>query len=196
MSPGRWPHAALLVAATSLVWLIAGFAGALGGSLWWVVAAVPSAALLVVPFLLFRLSAERIWPTWVALGFVFVLLLTAFAGPADWYLRAAGTRTTATVRDVSCMESRDGRCLYNYTLHDAAGEPLPGEFRDTVEYESGAAVDVVVDPRGLLGPRLAADLDSRVFDVITLIGFAGLAATIAAATALGRRATAKHPAAK
>ncbi|MEV6929374.1 hypothetical protein AB0M46_33460 [Dactylosporangium sp. NPDC051485] len=184
---GSRPHAALLVAATALVWLIAGVAGALGGWMWWAVAAVPTVALLVVPILLFWLSGERIWPTWVAFAFVFVLLLTAYAGPGDWYLRAAGTRTTATVREVSCLETRNGRCLYRYRLHDASGAPLPGEFRDTAEYEYGSPVDVFVDPRGLLGPRLAADLDSRAFDVMALVGFAGFAATVAAATAVGRR---------
>ncbi|MER7002772.1 hypothetical protein ABT297_06965 [Dactylosporangium sp. NPDC000555] len=186
MRRGSWPHAALLVAATALVWLIAGVAGALGSWVWWAVAALPTAALLVAPILLFWLSGERTWPTWVAFAFVFVLLLTAYAGPGDWYLRAAGTHTTATVREVSCLETSRGRCLYRYTLHDASGTPLPGEFRDTVEYEYGSPVDVVVDPRGLLGPRLAADLDSRVFDVMALVGFAGFAATAAAATAVGR----------
>ncbi|MEV8515177.1 hypothetical protein [Dactylosporangium sp. NPDC051484] len=186
---GSWPHAALLVGATALVWLIAGVAGALGSWVWWAVAALPTAALLVAPILLFWLSGERTWPTWVAFAFVFVLLLTAYAGPGDWYLRAAGTRTTATVREMSCLETstRHGRCLYRYTLHDASGAPLPGEFRDTVVYEYGSPVDVVVDPRGLLGPRLAADLDSRVFDVMALVGFAGFAATVAGATAVGRR---------
>ncbi|MER7276513.1 hypothetical protein ABT369_18925 [Dactylosporangium sp. NPDC000244] len=191
MPVGSRRHAALLVAATAVVWLIAGVAVALGGRMWWAVAALPIAALLVPPILLFRLSGERTWPTWVAFGFVFVLLLTAYAGPGDWYLRAAGTRTTATVREVSCpaptRDARTNRCLYTYKLYDASGAQLPGEFRDTVEYEYGSPVDVVVDPHGLLGPRLAADLDTRVFDVLALAGFAGFAATVAAAAHAGRR---------
>ncbi|WP_433040343.1 hypothetical protein [Dactylosporangium sp. CS-033363] len=179
----------LLVAATALVWLAAGIAGALGGWLWWAVAALPTAALLAAPIVLYKTSGGRTWPTWVAYGFVFVLLLTAYAAPGDWYMRAAGSRTTATVREVACMETSQGRCLYHYTLHDPAGTPLPGVFRDSVEYEYGAPLDVVVDPRNLLAPRLAADLDSRVFDVLTLVAFAGFAATVAAAHLAGRRAT-------
>ncbi|MEU4426445.1 hypothetical protein AB0F81_37965 [Actinoplanes sp. NPDC024001] len=175
---GTWGRVAALLAATVALWLVVGVAGALGTWLWWLVAAVPMAAFVAGPFLLYRVSAGRTWPTWVAFLPVLVLLMTALAVPGDLYMRTEGTPAAATVAEAVCAETREGRCLYSYTLRDQDGQELAGDFRDTVEYPPGSRIDVVTDPRGIFGPRLAVDVQSRVFEVITLIAF-GLYALIA-----------------
>ncbi|GGM73467.1 hypothetical protein ACFFX1_47360 [Dactylosporangium sucinum] len=174
-------RAVALIAATAVVWLVAGAAGALGSWWWWVVAAVPTAALLAAPFLLYWISKGRTGPTWVAFAAMLVLVPTAYAVPGDWYLRLAGDPVTTVVMSARCSENRDGRCLYNYTLAD-----VEGEYRDTAEYPPGTSLQVVTDPRGVFGPRLAADLDGRVFDIAAAVAFALFAAAAIAAALLGR----------
>lgn len=182
-----WIQVAALLLGTAVLWLVVGVAGSLGTWLWWLIAAVPMAAFIAAPFALYWISAGRTWPTWVAFLPALVLLMTALAVPGDWYMRTAGTPATAVVGDATCAETREGRCLYNYTLLDRDGQPLEGEFRDTVEYSPGSEMQVVTDPRGVFGPRLAIDVQSRVFEVITLIAFAVYALVAAAAGIIGAR---------
>jgi hypothetical protein len=178
---------AVLNAAVVALWLVVGVAGALGTWLWWLVAALPMAALVAAPFALHRISDGRTWPTWVGFVPVLVLLLTALAVPGDWYMRAAGIPVTATVGAATCVENRDGGCLYSYVLHDATGERLPGDFRDTAEHPEGSGIEVLTDPRGIFGPRPAGEVNSRVFDVITLVAFLFLVAITVAAGVIGDR---------
>jgi hypothetical protein len=182
-----WARAGGLLLATAAIWLVVGIAAALGTTLWWIIAAVPMLGLLFAPFSLARFSGGRTWPSWVAFPCTLALMLTAYAVPGDWYLREAGTRVTATVQDASCMQTKEGRCLYAYTLTGPEGAELPGDFRDTAQYPAGSAVDVVTDPRGYLGPRLAVDLQTRAFEIAALVAYAGFAAATAAAVLVGRR---------
>jgi hypothetical protein len=185
-----WKTVRRVVALNAVVvalWLVVGVAGALGTWLWWLVAALPMATLVAAPFALYRISEGRTWPTWVGFVPALVLLLTALAVPGDWYMRAAGTPVAATVGAVSCVENRDGSCLYSYVLHDPAGERLPGDFRDTAEHPQGSRIDVLTDPREIFGPRPADEVDSRVFDVITLVAFLVFAAITIAAGVIGNR---------
>ena len=159
-----WATAGGLLLATAATWLVVGVAAALSTTLWWIIAAVPMLGLLFAPFSLARFSGGRTWPSWVAFPFTLALMLTAYAVPGDWYLREADTRVTATVQDASCMQTKEGRCLYAYTLTGPEGVELPGDFRDTAQYPAGSAVDVVTDPRL---PRPAArrgPADPRVRD--------------------------------
>ncbi|WP_238016721.1 hypothetical protein KZZ52_19580 [Dactylosporangium sp. AC04546] len=174
-------RAVALIVATAVVWLLAGAAGALGSSWWWLVAAVPTVALLAAPFLLYPISKGRTGPAWVAFAAMLALLPTAYAVPGDWYMRYAGERTSTVVMSATCSENRDGRCLYNYTLAD-----VEGEYRDTAEYPPGTPLEVVTDPRGVFGPRLAVDLESRIFDIAAAVAFALFAAAAITAALLGR----------
>ncbi|BCJ68453.1 hypothetical protein GCM10009779_50340 [Polymorphospora rubra] len=190
LRPGRagtW--VAVLLAVTVLTWLVVGVATALGGWIGWLVAAVPIVVFIALPFSLYWLSEGRTGPSWVALIFTIALLVTAVAVPGDRYMRAVGTPVTATVSDVSCSyENRSGRCLYDYTLRGPDGRTLPGAFQDTVEYPPGSSLSVVADPRGVIAPRLAADLETTwIFDIATLVAFAGFAATAVLAAVLGER---------
>ncbi|GAA2642058.1 hypothetical protein GCM10010399_89930 [Dactylosporangium fulvum] len=174
-------RAVALIAGTALLWLLTGAASALGFSLWWVVAIVPTLGLLAAPFLLFGVSKERTGPTWGALAAMLVLLPTAYAVPGDWYMRQAGVPTTSIVMSATCTTDRNGRCLYNYTIAD-----VKGEYRDTAEYAPGTRLELVIDPHGIFGPRLAADLESHVFDIVAVGAFAGFAAAAVAAALMGR----------
>ncbi|MBG0565583.1 hypothetical protein [Actinoplanes aureus] len=187
MKGSTWRRVAALLIATVALWLVVGVAGSLGTWLWWLVAAAPMAAFVAAPFALYWISGGRTWPTWVAFVPALVLLMTALAVPGDFYMRELGTPAAATVGEATCTDNGEGRCLYNYTLYDGAGRVLPGEFRDTVEYAAGSRLDVVTDPRGYFGPRLAADVRSRVFEVITLIAFALYLLVVVAAGLIGRR---------
>ncbi|WP_146169437.1 hypothetical protein [Actinoplanes italicus] len=87
MKWGTVRRVAVLNAVVVAVWLVVGVAGALGTWLWWLVAALPMAALVAGPFARYRISEGRTWPTWVGFVPVLVLLLTALAVPLQ--LRAA-----------------------------------------------------------------------------------------------------------
>jgi hypothetical protein len=186
----NWKTVRRVVALNAVVvalWLVVGVAGALGTWLWWLVAALPMAALVAAPFALYRISEGRTWPTWVGFVPALVLLLTALAVPGDWYMRTAGAPVAATVGAATCMENRDGGCLYSYALHDPAGARLPGDFRDTAEHAAGSRIDVLTDPREIFGPRPADEVNSRVFDVITLVAFLMFVAVTIAAGVIGDR---------
>ncbi|UWZ34084.1 hypothetical protein Drose_22820 [Dactylosporangium roseum] len=174
-------RAVALIAGTAVLWLLTGAASALGFALWWVVAIVPTLGLLAAPFLLFGISKGRTGPTWGALAAMLVLLPTAYAVPGDWYMRQTGVPTTSIVMSATCTEDRTGRCLYNYTIAD-----VEGEYRDTAEYPPGTRLELVIDPHGFFGPRLAADLESRVFDIAAAGAFLGFSAAAVAAALLAR----------
>jgi hypothetical protein len=182
-----WGKAGGLLLATAGLWLVVGVGAALGTGLWWLITAGPLVAMLYTPFWLGRFSGRWTWPTWVAFPFTLALMLTAYAVPGDWYMREYGARVTGTVQDASCTETKEGRCFYAYTLTGPDGSDLPGDFRDTVEYQQGAAIDVVIDPRGNLGPRLAVDLETRAFEISAVVAYAGFAAATVAAVLAGRR---------
>ena len=187
MKGTTWRRVAVLLVAMIALWVVVGVTGSLGAWWWWIIAAGPMAAMAAAPFGLFWISRGRTWPTWVAFLPALTLMMTALAVPGDCYMREFGTPASATVGAVTCSETSEDRCLYSYTLHDAAGRVLPGEFRDTVEYAAGSRIEVVTDPRGLFGPRLAVDVRSRVFEVITLIAFGLFALVTLIAGAVGRR---------
>ncbi|ROO86551.1 hypothetical protein EDD29_4124 [Actinocorallia herbida] len=132
-------------------------------------------------------------PAWAAVATCLLaglpLLALQQAGvPANLYLRAAGDRTQAVVVGVEHVTTKRGG--YDvYRLAGADGRTIDGDLEGAADgLAPGAPLDVVVDPAGILEPRLAAETDDRDHDILGLVAFAAWTLLVAMTLVLGELA--------
>ncbi|MCD0449848.1 hypothetical protein LO762_11710 [Actinocorallia sp. API 0066] len=187
-----WGRVALrtgaLVLGTAIVWLLLGWAAGVGGFLGATTALPAAGCLLGAGWLLLRWG-----PAWAALTAAVVaglplLGLLVVGVPANSYLRASGTETAAVITSVEHVRTRHGG--YDvYRLAGPDGKRIEGELEGAVEgLAPGTPLRVVVDPLGVLAPRLVAEVEDGSLETAALAVFAAWTALVALTTVLGELA--------
>jgi hypothetical protein len=146
--------------AAELVLQVAGaFAFARGGDGWWTLAALLGLTGAIGAAMTCSFGARHWWPLFLVLLAGVLILIVGGNVLAAELLRGQPPQTVV-VAARSCGHTKSG-CVYSYRLRYPDGSAVRGTLTPPGgdDYQVGDRVDVVLDPRGLLGPHEVDALD-------------------------------------